>query len=105
MIVVLAELGEPHGRKLLLIESIMISGPQVPSEPKNQHGFYASIIRAADFRDVACQFARGRIAFSAQHANHPNLLFGGRDREACGEHPYHAGILLRILVPAYDVVV
>src|SRR5579864_1592288 len=69
MVEVFPVLGKADGGESLLVKGVMVATPQVTVETENQQRLDSGIVGAADFGDVAREFAGTRIALAAQVTN------------------------------------
>ena len=76
---VLAKFGESHRGEALFVERIMIAAAQKPIKTEDEQRFNPSIVRSTHIRNVTGQFARRRIALSAQAPNPLDLSLAHRN--------------------------
>src|SRR5581483_1381342 len=83
----------------------MVPATQIAVAAKLEERRNLELIGASSLGNVAGEFARGRIVFAAEGANHANLLIGGVVRDALGKHPHDFWVLPRTSVSADNVIV
>src|SRR5467141_3952888 len=105
MIEIFAEFGEPHRSEALLIERIVVAAAQKAVQTEDEQWLHSGIVRTPHVGDVAGEFARSRVALSAEHANSLDFSLARRRWQTFGKHAHHTRILLRTAVASHNVIV
>src|SRR5947209_56463 len=105
MVEIFAEFGEAHRGEALLIERIVVAPTQKAVQAEDEQWLYSGIVRTPHVGDVAGEFARSRVALSAEHANSLDFSLARRRWQTFGKHAHHTRILLRTAVASHNVIV